>query len=305
MNDSFPLSVVVAVTETTSLASHDSLPAWLAALFREAKAVGAELLLAGDLTGHGDWLVDVTRDLGVPVRILASGADALTPQLWGRGLLAARGDAVAFTINQCTVESGWAGALLAGLAHGDAGVGGRLTLAEDASLTASAIYFLRYSAFLGAVGAARRQVQDIAGDNAAYRRDVLMRYGPYGHGFWEIEAHHRLRADGGTLALVPGTDAAFGGSPPLWPFMRQRFAHGRHFGEWRVRVGGRARWQIALAAPLVPFVFLIRTARRVAGYPGSLGRLVACAGPFLALAAAWAAGEAAGAVVARRAETGA
>ena len=296
MTQSLALSIVVAITDAHGVAEGDALPGWFAALVREAKTVDAELLLAGDADSGAAQLVAAAQMVGVAPHVLSAPEASLTPELWGLGLHAARGEVVAFTINQCTVQDGWARALLAGIAHGDAGVGGPLVLATDTSRTGRAIFFLRYSAFLGQANDARREVRDIAGDNAAYRRDVLMRYGPYAHGFWEIEAHHRLRADGDTLALVPGMGAAFGGSPRLLPFMRQRFAHGRHFGGWRVRVGGRRPWQIALASPLVPFVFLLRTARRVAGDRGSLFRLAGCAGPFLALAAAWAAGEAAGAL---------
>lgn len=296
MNQTPVLSIVVAVTDAHGASPQHRFPGWLAALVREAKTVGAELLLAGDLPEGGARLAVAAQEVGVSPQILAAPAASLAPELWGLGLLAAKGEVVAFTIDQCTVQDGWARALLAGIAHGDAGVGGRLTLADDASSTGRALYFLRYSTFLGEENGIRRETRQIAGDNAAYRRDVLMRYGPYSHGFWEIEAHHRLLADGKTLALVPGTAAAFGGSPSLLLIMRLRFAHGRHFGAWRVRVGGRAPWQIALASPLVPFVFLLRTARRVAGFPGSLFRLAGCAGPFLALAAAWAAGEAVGAL---------
>ncbi len=269
---------------------------WFTALLREATAVDAELILAGDLGAQSSALTAAAREQGVALRVIPAPNTSLTPQLWGLGLAASEREIVAFSINQCVVVSGWARAILDGLAHGDAGVGGTLDLADQTSLTGQAIYFLRYSAFLGVREKARREVRDIAGDNAAYRRDVLSRYGPYDHGFWEIEAHHWLRADCHTLALVPGMEATFGGSPGLWPFMRQRFAHGRHFGAWRATAGGRSPWKIVLAAPLVPFVFLVRTARRVAGRPGSVARLMACATPFLLLASAWAAGEAAGAL---------
>jgi hypothetical protein len=232
--------------------------------------------------------------------MLAAPGEALTPELWGLGLAAAEGDVVGFTISQCTLATGWARDAVAGIAAGDAGVGGPILLAADASRTARAIYFLRYSAFLGAADASRRAVRDIAGDNAAYRRTALMRYADtYAHGFWEVEAHHRLRADGETLALIPGMTATFGGAPALGPFVRHRFAHGAHFGAWRVQVGGRRPWQIALAAPLVPGVLLVRVARAVARSGRGVGGLLRASGPFMALAAAWAAGEAAGALQGR------
>lgn len=308
MNRADTLSIVVSVTDVTRSATNrnaHALPSapssitstdaeWFTALVREAKSVGAELILAGDIRDEAVAFEAIGREQDVPLRIISAPATSLTPELWGLGLNASTRELLAFTINQCVVSRGWARAVMEGFAHGDAGVGGTLELADETSLTGRAIYFLRYSAFLGTHETARREVRDIAGDNAAYRREVLSRHGPYAHGFWEIEAHHWLRAEGGTLALVPGMVALFGGAPGLVPFMRQRFAHGRHFGSWRVQAGGRAAWKIVVAAPLVPLVLLLRTALRVARHPGSLAKLGACVFPFLLLAAAWAAGEAVG-----------
>lgn len=298
MSDEAPLSIVVAVTEGAgTLGRPAPCPAWLAALRREAHAVGAELLFAGsDAT-----LATVRAHCGsrddVPIRFLQAPADALTPELWGLGLAAARGGVVAFTIDQCVVRDGWAHAALMGIAGGDAGVGGPIALAADASRTARAIYYLRYSAFLASDAATSRRVRDIAGDNAAYRRDVLLRYeGAFDRGFWEVEAHHRMRADGDTLALIPGMTASFGGSPALRPFLRHRFAHGAHFGAWRVAAGGRRPWQIVAAAPLVPLVLLIRVGRAVVRSGSGLGAFLGAGAPFAALAMAWATGEAAGAI---------
>lgn len=303
-----PLSIVVAVTdESPPLDSRDPRsPAWLDALVREAREVGAEIFLVGDPACLDHACVEDARRSVDTLRFLPAAPDALAPVLWGMGLSAASGTVVAFTINQCTVQAGWGRALLDGMAAGDAGVGGRIDLDRSTSRTGRAVYFLRYSAFAASVDAPRRQVQDIAGDNAGYRRDVLLRYAErWTHGFWEVEVHHFMRADGETLALVPGMQATFGGSPRLGAFLRQRFAHGRHFGAWRVRVGGRSPWRIAPACPLVPFVLLLRTARRLTGVPGAIAELGASIIPFLLLAFAWAMGEAAGALRSRdRAQKG-
>ncbi len=295
MTSAFPLSIVVAITDADAQRPGAQPPGWLAALLREAASVGAELLIVGDRALVPAALIADATTQGVSARFLYASDAELTPELWGRGLVAAAGNVVAFTINQCTVQDGWARALMTGIANGDAGVGGPLQLAPDASRTARAVFFLRYSAFLGAPNAARRVVKDIAGDNAAYRRESLMRYGSYAHGFWEVEAHQHLHADGETIAMVPGAAASFGGAPEALRFMRKRFAHGRHFGSWRVRLGGRTRWQMLMSAPLVPLVLLVRTARRASRFPGALQTLMGSAVHFLILASAWAAGEVAGA----------
>ncbi len=298
VSDSVALSIVVAVTdETPPLTVQQGCPDWLAALLREALAVNAEILLVGAFGSVPAAYEEFAPNAGVSLRIIAEPGMPLAPVLWGRGLLASQAVIVAFTINQCVVEAGWARAALGALTAGpDVGVGGRIELSTTATMTGRAIYFLRYSAFLAEDAGLPRRVRDIAGDNAAYRRAVLMRHGNYAHGFWEIEPHHAMRAEGETLAMIPGMLATFGGAPRLGTFMRQRFAHGRHFGAWRVKHGGRQPWQIVVAAPLVPFVFLARAGRRVSAVRGRSNALLGCVFPFLALAAAWAAGEVAGAL---------
>mgnify|MGYP003889415815 CR=1 FL=1 len=259
-----------------------------------------ELVLVGELAGRADAYRTLAAAAGVPLRALHAERSALVPVLWGEGLAAARGTAVAFTINECVVQEGWSRTLVDGLRGTTGGVGGRLRLDATASRTARAIFYLRYAAFLGTVDEPAREVRDVAGDNAAYRRDVLLRY-PQSlrHGFWEVETHHYMRADGVTLALLPGMDASFGGAPRLARLVRQRFAHGAHFGAWRVASGGRRRWQIVLAAPLVPFALLMRAARAGARAGRPRGELASVVLPFLALATAWAVGEAVGAVAGR------
>lgn len=300
------LSIVVAVTDEPPPDKLDPrCPAWLDALIREADDVGAELLLAGDVGRLDESCLARARWQGDSLRLLPAASGELAPLLWGLGLTAASGAAVAFTINQCTVQPGWARAVLAGLAAKDAGVGGRIELARGTSRIGRAVYYLRYSAFVAAIDGPRREVRDIAGDNAGYRRDVLLRYADrWAHGFWEVEVHHFMRADGETLAIIPGMKATFGGAPRLGAFLRQRFAHGRHFGAWRVLVGRRSPARIAIASPLVPFVLFFRAARRLASEPRSLADLAASSMPFLSLAFAWAIGEAVGALCGPRARNG-
>lgn len=295
-----PLSIVVAVTGESDVPRSDTAaaPAWLAALLREAaRSPGAELFVVGDVARHAPCYHARAGDAGVVLRVLWAPRTALVPELWGIGLHAARGGVVAFSIDQCIVAEGWGESALAGIAAGDAGVGGPIALAPDASRTARAIYYLRYSAFLPLIGGEVQRPGEIAGDNAAYARSILLRYPrAFDHGFWEVEAHHLMRADGATLSLLAGMTATFGGSPSLGSFIGQRFAHGAHFGAWRVAAGGRSPWTIVVGAPLVPVVLLLRKAATIKRTPGGLGKLVGAIVPFMMLAAAWASGEAAGAL---------
>lgn len=285
----YDLSVVVAAADPRA-----PLERCLAALGRACAALRAEVLVvqAGELARAA-----VRTGDGPVVRVLTCEPGTLVPQLWARGLASARGAAVAFTLSNCIVSEGWAEAMLAGLRSGAAGVGGPLQVTPRAPAAGRAMFFLRYSAFLpGRFGDGVAE-GEIPGDNAVYRRGELERdRGSMRDGFWEVEFHRRLRARGGTLRGASGAVATFEPAVPLLDAARQRFAHGRHFGAWRVRAGGRGAFGVIAASPLVPLVLASRVAARVMPIAAMRGRLLTAVPHLLVLTAAWAAGEAWGAI---------
>jgi hypothetical protein len=160
------------------------------------------------------------------------------------------------------------------------------------SATGRATFFLRYSAWLSIPDG---PAAEIPGDNAAYDHAALRAVrDSNGGSFWEVEVHARFRAAGQRLVVHPGAVAWFTDDTALGTMAARRFAHGRHSGSFRVRSGIRTRWQMMLGAPLVPFVLLVRVARRVARAPGHMAGFLSSMGAFVVLAAAWAAGEAIG-----------
>lgn len=234
------------------------------------------------------------RELCLP----ATAGTGLVPELWAHGLRAAQGDVVAFTTSHMVVGARWARSLVAAVEGGATGAGGGIEIASDAGAVDRATWLLRYSAFRPPFGPG--EVREIAGDNAAYRRDALVRHlAMFRDGFWEVEFHARLRAEGGRLAAVPDATASMVASEPLGAFMRHRFAHGTRFGAWRVRSAGMSLLRVVLAAPLVPLVITGRSLRRVADRPRVLLRSLVAVPALLLLGSAWAAGEAWGALNSR------
>lgn len=224
----------------------------------------------------------------------------LTPQLWAEGYRHASGRFVAFTTGHCLLSAGWATALAAALRAGAAGAGGPFARAAGITALDRAVYYLRYSAFMPHTLGAGRTSGEIAGDNAMYARDWLDRHAAtMSDGFWEVDFHRLVRAEGGWLAAVPTAVAEFGRSFPVATILRHRFAHGRQFGAGRVRGGTRAVWHVVLASPLVPLVLAARAARRVIAIPRERWAFVTALPWLLVLAAAWAGGEAWGALHAR------
>ncbi len=278
------LSVIVG-----SLDAAGTIRECLSALQIACEGIDAEIVVAD---ASADASARLARETLPAARVLSLPIGTLVPALWGAGLREARGRVVAFTIPQCTVDRGWARALLEGIRGGAAGVGGRLGVRRGTSATGRATFYLRYSAWLSVADGPARE---IAGDNAAYDHESLRAVRESGAGpFWEVEAHARFRETGRTLVIHPGATAWFTDDTPLGTMAARRFAHGRHSGSFRVRSGVRTRWQMVLGAPLVPLVLFVRVGRRVARAPGHMAGFVSSAGAFFVLATAWAAGEAIG-----------
>ena len=261
----------------------------LDALDHACREVAAEVLVVGP--------IGVGSDQPRPgVTFLDASADSLTPELWAHGIAHATGRVVALTTSHFSVSPGWGRVLVDAIGGATAAAGGALTLARDTGPADWAVFFLRYSAFLARSWSDALTLGEIAGDNAAYRRDDLVRHAAtFGRGFWEVDFHRLLRADGLALRRVSRADAALIGSFPVTTFLRQRFAHGREFASGDVLAGRRGRIGLVLRAPAVPFVMALRAARRV-GWGGDLLRFAGSVPMFLLYASAWAAGEAAGAL---------
>lgn len=241
-------------------------------------------------------VVDASRD-GTAARVTSAAKlvrcapGTLTPTLWAEGYRQSTGRIVAFTTGHCLPGETWATAMIRAIEDGATGAGGPLVIGSGTGPLDWAVFYLRYAAFMPATLGRGRVTGEIAGDNAAYRRDALDRHADsFARGFWEIDFHRLVRAHGGWLAAVPDARVEFGPSFPLRTVVAHRFAHGAHFGAGRVR-GGASAWILTLRAPAVPVLLAWRSARRAARGGEGLSRFARALPWFLALATAWAAGE--------------
>ena len=90
------------------------------------------------------------------------------------------------------------------------------------------VYYLRYARFMPHALGSGPTTGEIAGDNAAYARTALDAHSTtFDRGFWEVDFHRRIRAEGGWLAAVPSAIVEFSRSFPLSTILRHRFVHGR------------------------------------------------------------------------------
>lgn len=283
------LSIVVASVE-----SGRRIDAALASLAAAAAPLAGELLVMD--ASRDDSAIRAARRAGVVVQRFPVGT--LVPDLWAAGIRAARGEVVAITTAHTVVPPDWARILVDALASpAVGGVGGPMTLAASASRVDAAVFFLRYAAFLETQVADGPVSGEIAGDNAAYRRaDLLADPETLRHGFWELPFHQQLRRRGLRLEIRHAAWAEFGHAFPLATIAAHRFRHGREYGATRVTTGGRSRLATLALAPLVPPLLVWRALRRVQADPAHRGRLPGALPALVALAAAWATGEALGAL---------
>lgn len=248
------------------------------------------------LVCHTDADPDVPRMLANygNVRTLPGPTGSLIPVLWRIGILAARNDTVALTTAHCIPDENWLQCLLQIDFGNLAGIGGVIENSADSDAMGWAIFMQRYLPYSPPKTAG--EVDEIAADNAAYRRsEILKDRELLRSGFWEPSFHARFRAAGLSLALEPRLRVIHHNRYRAWQFFGQRFAHGIEFGLARARHVSRVK-RVALIAvsPLLPLVFLRKIVTAARRHPQSRGRLAQSFPWLVFFLAAWGLGEAAG-----------
>ncbi len=232
------------------------------------------------------------------VEVIRAAPGRLAPELWRDGLIATAAPLVAFSTTQMAPRPGWLAGLVAGLRGTNAaGIGGPIEPGRDLSATDRAVALLRYSAYFP-TGDGRGPALP-PGENALYRRDRLDQVGSsWADGFWEVEVQRALLDRGLELATSASSLVAFEGGTGLALMAGQRFRHAVRYGSSR-SIGLSPARRIARigGAPLVPPLLLARAAGNLRRRAISPGPWLAGLPSFLALASAWAVGEAIGVVL--------
>lgn len=241
-------------------------------------------------------------DTQVPERIsgvenalaVMSPVGSLIPHLWRDGIRMAKGGAVAITTAHVVPADNWVDILLETDLELYPGVGGVIGNDPVSGYKDWAIYFLRYIALSPPKN--EQLVEEIAADNALYRRDdLLMHPDLLDLGFWEPSFHARFRKNGQHLLLKPRLMVIHHNRYSSGQFFLQRYAHGRAFGLARaVQLSHMRCWFLILLSPLLPFLFLGKIISAVFKQ-GTCTRYLAGAFPWLLLfLSGWGLGEARG-----------
>ncbi len=269
-----------------------SLERCLQTLLRQGGERPVEWIL---VDGSDDGSAAVAAAAWPEIRLLRCPPGTLVPELWQAGIEASAAPLVALTIAQCLPGPDWLNQIADSLKNGAAAVGGPLRGPSKGSRLDWALYFSRYSGWMPA-GRPAGPIDDLAGDNAAYRREAIMACrDAMAAGFWENLVNARLVERGETLLWNPRMVTEFAVAEPLGDLLRVRFRHGRHYASTRPGSVGAARLLRFLAAPLLVPVLMARIASRVRqNRPDWLPALRRSALPLTAILLAWSAGEASG-----------
>ena len=222
---------------------------------------------------------------------LFGGDKALIPDLWRDGIRAAAGAWVATTTAHCVPAPDWVARLQNCAVGPAAAIGG--VFANDAQARPAdwAIFLLRYAAFASPQNP--RPVNDVAADNALYRRDLVLREEDLlRDGFWEPSFHARFRAQGHRLRLEPTLLVTHRNRYRALEFFGQRIAHGRRFGRDRATLlAWPRRFVMLIASPVLPLLFLRKVRRNALGHPICAPQFAPASGWLLFFLSGWGWGE--------------
>jgi hypothetical protein len=285
------LSVVVAVQH-----AQENLPDILRVL-RPAAHSDAEFLICYTPADPG---VPSLAGVGDNIRLLCCPPGSLIPHLWRDGIRAARGERVATTTANCVPTADWVEKLESADLENVVGIGGSIENEPGSNAKARAIFLLRYASF--APPQVPREVQEVAADNALYRRADLMRHEDLlEDGFWEPSFHARFRAEGLRLAFNPSLRVVHRNRYTAGQFVSQRLAHGREFGLTRaLSLPLSKRFVLTLLVAGAPLIMLLRITAAIRNKPDIRQDLPKVSFWLIVFLLSWTLGEANGYVASLR-----
>ena len=228
------------------------------------------------------------------VTILPFNKETLIPELWSAGILASKGDIVATTTTSFIPSDNWIEKIVDELSNNYDGVGGAIENHPSGTLSDWGLYFCRYSNYM--LPFQGKMLNDIPADNAAYRRDVLMKYeNMIKNGFWENFINAEMVKEGYKLYLSPNIVNVHKKSFGPWTFAKQRFLHGVRYGcERSKNFSSVKKIFFALASPIIPLLYLKRIGARIWNKKRHIGKFILSLPILLFFLISWSVGEGCG-----------
>ena len=180
------------------------------------------------------------------------------------GISKARAKLIAFIDTDCQAESDWIEKIVRAHESPYPAIGGAIANGTPDSYVGSAAYFCEFSGWMP--GRLPRLMDDIAGANMSYKKDIFDKYGYFIQGTYcsDTEFHWRLGKDGLMLRFDPSIRVSHHNIDRFGKFLNHEAFHGRCFAKVRMKAQGfsRLRRLIFVAfSPLLPLRLLYKIMR--------------------------------------------
>jgi hypothetical protein len=197
------------------------------------------------------------------------------------GIREATAPVVTLAEDHCYPEPGWAEAILKAHEQPWAGVAPAMTNANPQSVTSWVQLFMTYGRWVEPKAAGA--ISDIPGHNGAYKRSVLMEYGPRLAAMLEVEPlmHRDLQAQGHRLCIEPAAVVRHLNITRLRPLFIDHFYFGRKFAAGRAEAWSWARRALYAAAVPAILATYLRDHLREMHRAGRLGQFIPRGLPIL------------------------
>jgi GT2 family glycosyltransferase len=197
------------------------------------------------------------------VKLIQPGERKGIPELRTIGVAEASGEIIVITEDHCLGAPNWFQEISRAHESGYDAIGGAVENGSVDRLTDWAVYLCEYSGVMPPIPDA--EVEGIAGNNAAYKRELLDRVdSDILKNYWEYFIQAEMRKLGARFLSVPSILVYHKKEFGFFYFLAQRFHYSRSFaGMRRSRVTFFKKILYALSSPFLPFLLTIRIARDV------------------------------------------
>jgi GT2 family glycosyltransferase len=157
------------------------------------------------------------------------------------GIAIARGDIIALTDADCTVEKNWIEEISKAHRSHHLAIGGAIANGNPQNWIGWAAYFCEFTAWMPIQSPGWKK--DIAGANMSYKREVFEQFGKFIEGTYcsDTEFHWRLRQGGHHLRFEPSILVSHQNITNLIDLNRHEYEHGKNFATVRVQAKNFSR----------------------------------------------------------------
>lgn len=254
---------------------------------------GAEILVVADWDGPGGRPAERLANVFSQVRWIDVPPGCTVPRMRALGIAASRGNIVALLEDDCVVEPGWCGAMLAAHRAVGGAVGGPVEPGPYRRALDWAVYFCDHGRFMLPLG---DRAFALPGNNLSFTQAAFARL-PAGaaHEFFEVFAHDAWQRERVPTRLEPAAAVRNVNAWTLAHVTWIPYHHGRAFGGRRV--AGQPLWRrgsMGLFAAALPALKVTRVVREVVSRRRLIGPMLYALPWIVVLSTCWSLGEGVG-----------